>query len=181
MLFWLASQVLSSVPYSLVFCTLLQTLFCSVIICNSKRYDYTKWVSWETGKERLRELGLLSLEKRRLGRSRQCMMSVYLKRGLTEDGARLFPVVPSTRTRGSGQKLEHRRCPPDHEEALSCSASDGALAQVTLERLWSLPPWRYSEAIWAWSWATCYGCPCLSQGVGPGGLQGSLPTSTILW
>ena len=33
----------------------------------------------------------------------------YLKGGRTEDGARLFPAVPSYRTGDSGHKLKHRR------------------------------------------------------------------------
>lgn len=35
----------------------------------------------------------------------------YLKEGITEDGARLFPVLPSVRSRGTGRKLEHWRLP----------------------------------------------------------------------
>lgn len=61
-----------------------------------------------TYRERLRELGLSSLQQKRL---REVLISVYeyLIEGSRGDGARLFSLVPRGRPRGNGHKLKYKK------------------------------------------------------------------------
>ena len=105
--------------------------------------------------ERLRELGLLTMEKRRL-RGDLIVAFQYLKGTYKQEGEWLFPSVYSDRTNGNGLKLRQGRVRLDIRRNF--------FTLRVLKHWKSCPrrlrmphPWRHSRPGWLWLWAAWCG------------------------
>jgi len=112
-------------------------------------------------KERLRELGLLTMGK---GRLRDLINAYkYQKDGSQEVGAGLFSVVCSDRTKGNGHKRQHRKF---HQNTRKNFFTVRVTSPGTgcPERWWSLLPWRCSRPSWMLSCTVCCKEPASARG-----------------
>lgn len=100
--------------------------------------------------DRLGDLECFSLEKRRL-RGDLINAYEYLKGGYEVDGAKLFPVLCSSRTRGNGHKLQHRRFTLNIRKYFCTVQVTEHWHRLTRVVVGS-PPWR------SWCWAACSNC-----------------------
>ena len=99
--------------------------------------------------DRLRELGLFSLEKRRLQGDLIAAFQ-YLKGAYKQEGSELFERVDNSRTRGNSFKLKDGRFRLDTGEVVHYEWRGAGTGCP--ERLWMPRPWRCSRPGWMGPW-----------------------------
>jgi len=87
-------------------------------VCPEKSNEAVRVVEHKSDGERLREVGFVSVEKRRL-REDHLTLSNYVTSGYVEVGVVLFSHGTSARTRGNGLKLHEGRLRLDVKKSFS--------------------------------------------------------------
>jgi len=151
-----------------------------LLLISVKYYHMIQGMKHRSHADRLRELGLISLEKRRL-RSDLIVAFQYLKGSYRKEGDRLSSSVSGKRTRGNGFKLKEGRFRLDirtnsstvrgvrHWNRLPRDVVDAPLLETFKARL--------DQALATWS--SC-ACPSL-QGSWTRWPLRSLPALRVLW
>lgn len=104
-------------------------------------------------KERLKELGLFTLENRRV---QEVLINVYkcLEGGCPDDRTRLFSIMPRNRTRGSRHKRNHRKFHLNISKNFVTPSVTEHWNRLPREVMGS-PSLRYPRPVWPQSSAMC--------------------------